>query len=182
MTETSIAHPSILLHGFFNEGPSNDVKACSGYATLAAEVHKHAPLSWRMATWASDKNDNDVCLDSADVISFNNYPGWYGSPGNIPDVEKTWGSKLDWWAASKYAATKPFTVSETGGGGVYEWVNDTATPPFWSQAYQRDLTVADATFLVGDARLSAVSLWLLTDFKVDDESCGQCVCACVGGG
>lgn len=33
---------------------------------------------------------------------------------------------------------------------------------------------ADAAYLVGDERVSGLSLWLLMDFKVDDESCGQC--------
>ena len=78
--------------------------------------------------------------------------------------------------ASSHFPSKPFTVSETGGGAVYEWVNDTApTPgPFWSQQYQRNLLTADAEYLLGDDRVTGLSLWVLHDFQVDDESCGQC--------
>jgi hypothetical protein len=79
------------------------------------------------------------------------------------------------WVSSHYP-TKPFTVSETGGGGIYEWVN--ATSPgngqFWSQKYQDSLVTADVQQLLGDARVSGLSLWLLMDFMVDDQSCGQC--------
>lgn len=65
------------------------------------------------------------------------------------------------WAVTNFPA-KPFTVSETGGGGVYEWVNSSAPfpGPFWSQAFQANLVLADATYLMGDARVSAFSLWL----------------------
>lgn len=79
------------------------------------------------------------------------------------------------WASTTFPS-KPFTVSETGGGGVYEWVNETSPGygAFWSQKYQSSLVGADVKYLLGDDRVSGLSLWLLTDFKVDDESCGQC--------
>ncbi len=175
MVTTSVAHPSVILHGFFNEGPSHDPAACAGYAALAATVHSLVGGTQRLATWASNQGPNDVCLAAADVVSFNNYPGWYNAPGDISDAATAWG-KSSAWAAANFPA-KPFTVSETGGGGVYEWRNDTLPAPgqFWSQKYQAALVTADAAFLVGNANVSGVALWLLHDFKVDDESCGQCV-------
>ena len=174
MVQTSANHPSVLLHGFFNEGPSNDKAACVGYQTLADTVHAHADATWRKVTWASDKTTGDVCLAAADVVSFNSYPGWYDHPGNISYAAPFWQSHVT-WAATNFPS-KPFTVSETGGGGVYEWVNDTspAPGPFWSQQYQRRLLEADAAYLLGDARVTGLSIWLLTDFKVGDISCGQC--------
>lgn len=134
-------------------------------------------------------------------LLFHCSPGWYGTPGDVSSAASTW-SRLSGWSAANYPG-KPFTVSETGGGGVYEWRNDTVPAPvsllarrcgrrsaslsnrrrhlpdpqgqFWSQKYQAALTVADATFLVNNNNVSAFSLWLLHDFKVDDEQCGQCV-------
>ena len=38
-----------------------------------------------MVTWASNKKELDVCLHYADVVSFNDYPGWYHEPGNVSD-------------------------------------------------------------------------------------------------
>jgi len=75
MVTTSIAHPSVILHGFFNEGPSGDVKACPGYAASAATIQALVNGS-RLVTWASNQGINDKCLASAEVVSFNNYPGW----------------------------------------------------------------------------------------------------------
>ncbi len=104
---------------------------------------------------------------------------WYGAPGDISNAASTWKANADWAAAN--FPTKPFTVSETGGGGIYEWVN--ASSPgagqFWSQKYQTSIVTADVKYLLGDARVTGLSLWLLTDFKVDFDanSCGQCTCA-----
>jgi len=74
MIHASVAHPSVILHGFFNEGPSSDPTACPGYAASSKAVHDAVPANWRLATWASDKTTSDKCLGFADVVSFNNYP------------------------------------------------------------------------------------------------------------
>jgi len=73
----------------------------------------------------------------------------------------------------------PFFVSETGGGGVFEWLNDTAPfpGPQWSQAFQKNLVSADAGFLVNSSRLSGLTLWQFSDIKANDGDtahCGQC--------
>jgi hypothetical protein len=85
-------------------------------------------------------------------FSFNNYPGWYAAPGNVGDAATTWKNNGDWVHANH--PTHPFTVSETGGGGIYEWVNASSPAPgqFWSQKYQDSLVMADATYLLGDDR------------------------------
>ena len=78
MVATSIIHPSVLLHGFFNEGPSDDVNACVGYAASAAAVRARVGTSppARLVTWANNHLSSDKCIAYEDVISFNAYPGW----------------------------------------------------------------------------------------------------------
>lgn len=79
MVVTSIAHPSVILSAFFNEGPSSDPNACAGYAASAAAIRavantgNNAPT--RFVTWANDHTTSDVCIAFEDVISFNSYPG-----------------------------------------------------------------------------------------------------------
>jgi beta-glucuronidase len=166
MVETSFSHPSVIIHGFFNEGPSNDVNACPGYATLSNTIIAAVGTpAARLATWASDKKSADKCFDSAQIVSFNDYPGWYSDKGDIADAAIAWKNHVDWVQAN--FPGKPFTVSETGGGGVYEWVNSSspAPGPYWSQNYQDALVNADASYLLNDTRVSGVSLWLLMDFK-----------------
>lgn len=72
------------------------------------------------------------------------------------------------WVATTWP-TKPFFVSETGGGAIFEWLNDTIPAPgaLWSQAYQARLLNADASFLSASARVSGLTLWQFCDIHAD---------------
>jgi hypothetical protein len=239
----SFNHPSVIMHGFFNEGPSNEASCVPAYATMA-DVVRERTQGQKLATWASDKKETDVCFDHADVIrcvdgrvggwvvgcvdrrvwvggwteaqrrvvgrlqpvgglvltplarpamcdcavlSFNDYPGWYSQKMDLNAPAATWTSHAEWVQArlrpptaaervnglrllapprcfalakrvgvvccpypetrvracgrsvfrarglceQKNYPTKPFTISETGGGGIYSWTNSTAV--YWSQ-------------------------------------------------
>eukprot|EP00965_Chrysotila_dentata_P160697 5306330-Pleurochrysis_carterae.AAC.1 len=76
MLSSSLSHPSVMVHGFFNEGPSSSLAACAAYAACAAAVRAAAPPQHRLVSWASSEKTKDVCLDSADVVAFNQYPGY----------------------------------------------------------------------------------------------------------
>ena len=123
MVMASYSHPSIILHGFFNEGPSPDAKACTGYAACAEAIRALVPPSHRMVTWASSAKEKDKCFDSADVLSFNEYPGWYTE--SYETVNQTWAN-FSKWAEERYPK-KPFLISETGGGAIYEWSNNASS-------------------------------------------------------
>jgi beta-glucuronidase len=111
-----------------------------------------------------------VLLLCRDVISFNSYPGWYDHAGNLSYVAPYWTQQIDWVAAN--FPDKPMTVSETGGGAVFEWVNASAPATFWSQSYQRDLVAADATVIANNSRVSGLTLWQFSDIKV--AQCNEC--------
>jgi beta-glucuronidase len=160
MVAHSFHHPSVIFHAFFNEGPSNNPVACVGYERSSSLIKQMVGYPQaRLVTWASNQVDNDQCFAYADVISFNNYPGWYGRPGNVSYVADYWGSKIQ-WAADNYPDT-PLTISETGGGGIFEWTNDTYPDPglFWSQKYQKNLVTADASFILNSTRVTGLTLW-----------------------
>ena len=170
MVETSFNHPSVVLHGFFNEGPSSDPLACVGYAALAATIRERADSSWRLVTWANNRLASDACIAYEDVISLNAYPGWYDHAGNLSYPAPFWTSQIAWVAAGH--ASKPLLVSETGGGAVCEWVNASAPGTVWSQSFQRDLVAADVNVLGASPRVSGLTLWQFSDIKV--AQCLQC--------
>lgn len=67
MVETSIAHPSVILHGFFNEGPSDNVDACVGYAASAEAVRSRVSVpASRLVTWANNHLGSDKCMAVSD--------------------------------------------------------------------------------------------------------------------
>ena len=153
----------------------------------------------RLVTWANNHGAGDKCIAYEDVISFNAYPGWcacrtHPAPtrpparivnrapphptftdtddheGQLPYVAPYWESQIAWVAAN--FPEKAFTVSETGGGAVFEWLNASAPSTQWSQSFQRDLVAIDATTMANSSRVSGITLWQFSDIKV--AQCPQC--------
>ena len=114
----------------------------------AATVRKLVPSSHRMVTWATSKKQNDLCLDSADVISFNEYPGWYTE--SLATVNQTWAAFANW--SHTHFPNKPFLIAETGAGAIYEWdsnvtkVRDNYTFSAGALAAGHDLTSSIETW------------------------------------
>ncbi|CAJ1343191.1 unnamed protein product [Effrenium voratum] len=170
MLEASMNHPSIMVWAWFNEGPSDQEAACPAYAACAQLAASRD--STRFLSWASNKKDKDKCLDHATAISFNSYPAWYSKPGDLhaPGVE--WNKSAAWARAQQ--PQKPFFVSETGAGGIFEWKNKTDV--FWSLKYQQEVIDADVDTALADDNVSGIVLWHFFDFKGNDDAqaCGPC--------
>merc|ERR1719461_166223 len=122
MMDQSLNHASIMTWGFFNEGPSDKSEACPGYAACAERMRTRDPT--RFQTWASNRELGDKCLEHATLIAFNSYPAWYGKFGNLSEPEKHW-KEMSASVRTAYPA-KPFVISETGAGGIYEWSHNTS--------------------------------------------------------
>ena len=188
MIDASYNHPSVLLHGFYNEGPNNQAAACPGYNASAATIRaRTGSPPTRLVTWANNHLSADKCIAIEDVISFNSYPAWYvkascttappkcispaaasanesrhltsvallctrryDHPGDLSYIQQFWQQQVS-WVRSNWP-TKPFTISETGAGGVYEWTN--ASDPRWSQGYEQEVVKRDAQFAVGNVNVS----------------------------
>lgn len=87
-----------------------------------------------------------------DIISFNQYHGWYGgNPNDFP--------KLEWEV--KY--NKPVFVSEWGGGAQYGFHADEET--VWSEEYQAHLYEKTLKGINNIPGLSGFSPWILADFR-----------------
>lgn len=175
MISASINHPCVVFHGFFNEGPSNDPQACSGYQASADVVKKRVgtTVPSRFVTWANDHLMSDVCLGFADVISFNSYPAWYNHPGDLNAIIPFWTSQVQ-QVKAKYPQ-KPFTISEAGAGGIYEWKN--SSDVFWGQQFQSKVVETTAKFAVSEPHITGLTIWQFSDIKANDgdtKHCGQC--------
>ena len=180
MVETSANHPSVLYHAFYNEGPSSDHRACDGYNSSATAIRQRVTTAGsppsRLITYASDKKTSDVCLGVTDVVSFNNYPCWYG-PEHCDDpkskISSSWNGSAQW--ANKNFPGKPFGISETGAGGVFEWTNSSDVR--WSQGYQTEVVAANAEFASKSPLVNHFTIWQFNDIKADEgdtSKCGQC--------
>lgn len=99
-------------------------------------------------TWTCD----DPLLDKIDLVSFNEYAGWYWlTPSELSQVKFELGEE------------KPVFISEVGAG---------ATPGFhseervrWSEEFQEDLYVNQIKMLSDIDALRGMTPWILVDFK-----------------
>eukprot|EP00463_Aulacantha_scolymantha_P004788 TRINITY_DN5948_c0_g1_i1.p1 TRINITY_DN5948_c0_g1~~TRINITY_DN5948_c0_g1_i1.p1 ORF type:complete len:230 (-),score=27.72 TRINITY_DN5948_c0_g1_i1:73-762(-) len=160
MLNASYNHPSIMTWGFFNEGPSSDSSACPAYAACANRLRSRDPI--RFVTWANNKELSDKCLEHATLISFNNYPAWYNSMGDLTAPAKHWNKMAN--SVRESYPGKPFVISETGGGGIYEWANN-KTDAKWTTKYQTEVISADVKVDVKKHNIYRYHIVAFLDFK-----------------
>jgi beta-glucuronidase len=169
MLDAAMNHPSIAFWGFFNEGPSSSTEACPGYQHSSDVIKKRDPT--RFITYASNVYPPfDLCYDAATVISHNGYPGWYNRHAHPAEWWNRIANDLKAGMPSN-ALGKPFVISETGAGGIYEWTDSTTndTTTLWTIPYQTEIIRQDVENALLNSNISGIALWHFFDFKVDDK-------------
>lgn len=100
----------------------------------------------------NDYTLSDPIMDHLDLISFNEYLGWYGGlPAECR--KKTYKSEME----------KPIIVSEFGGGALQGYYADSLTR--WSENYQAYLYKENLAMFNRINGLAGLTPWILTDFR-----------------
>ncbi len=152
-------HPSVIIWSVANEIPS-DKPEVAGYVTKAIAYVRQLD-STRLVTFASDKRDRDVAMGTEDIISVNEYFGWYY--GNLDEV----GPMLDTMHV-RYPY-KPILVSEYGAEGVAGIALAPGTPQAknYSYAYQNRFLASHLAQIYAPQRSAYVAggtIWVYNDF------------------
>ena len=95
---------------------------------------------------------NDPLGDLLDIISFNEYVGWYDG-----DTEKC--DRVNW----TFNAQKPVFISELGGGALYG--RHGAKNERFTEEYQEDLYIHHVEMLKRIPGLAGTTPWILKDFR-----------------
>ncbi len=125
-------HPSIIIWGMHNEIRST----CSAAYDMTKLYYNYIKENGgnRLVTYATDKPMTDICLEYCDVISVNQYYGWYS--GNRDD----WKGFLDNFDKRRVQlgfGDKPVIMSEFGGAASYGY--HTFDDVKWTEEYQAEL-------------------------------------------
>lgn len=158
----SVNHPCIIMRGFLNEGATHLESAKPLVKALADILHEVDPAA--LVTYASDKAQKDVCLEYADVISFNTYPCWYSGNDdefmNHNEFKRVMDGLAEFASQEQYI-DKPVIISEVGA----EALRGLRGGQRWSEDYQADLHEALVRRIIEDDRFSGTFIWQFCDSR-----------------
>lgn len=147
----------IIIWSIANETPVSDARMSflSGLANKVRELD-----NVRLLGAAMEKSEvapglltvNDPLENILDIISFNEYVGWYD--GNSEKCDS-----VNWTFSSK----KPVFISEFGGGALYGLHGDKHDR--FTEEYQEDLYRRHINMLKRIPSLAGTTPWILKDFR-----------------
>lgn len=147
---------AVIIWSIANETPHSDPRDrfLSSLAQYARTQDQTRLISMAMeVTSASNYVNrlNDNMNQYVDVVSFNQYVGWYRDTQDAPKM--IWEIPYD----------KPVIVSEFGGGALYGFHADRDTR--FSEEFQENLYRENLKMLDKIDGLSGLSPWILVDFR-----------------
>ena len=151
---------SVVIWSVANETPRDDPNRLAFLNRLAAEVR--AIDSSRLVSAALDRTEDkakalvtitDPFAATTDMVSVNEYIGWYGStPERIGEMT---------WDVS--AHDKPLFISEFGAGALHGLRGDSLTR--WSEDYQAWMYRETLDMLDAIPSLRGMTPWIIADFR-----------------
>ncbi|MCD0488825.1 beta-glucuronidase [Pedobacter sp. MC2016-14] len=149
---------AVVIWSIANETPHGEArdKFLSNLATYARSLDNTRLLSMAMEVNHLPNHVNvveDNMNKYVDIISFNEYMGWYDGRGTSEDCRvATW----------KIPYNKPIVVSEFGGDALQGLYGDKTER--WTEDFQEELYIRNLEMLSKIDGLSGVSPWILKDF------------------
>lgn len=148
---------AVIIWSIANETPHGEArdKFLSGLAAYARSKDNTRLISMAMEVTGSSGNVNNVednLNQYVDIISFNQYKGWYsGTPDQCEQAQ---------W---RIPYNKPIIISEFGGGALQGLHGDKGER--WTEEYQEYLYIKNLEMLDRIDGLAGTSPWILMDFR-----------------
>lgn len=150
---------NVIIWSMANETPVSDARTKFLYdLTVTARILDETRLISAALEKHSLPNDpltntiDDPFAEFADVVSFNEYVGWYdGLPEKCNRVK--WDIKIN----------KPIIISEFGGDALQGLHADKFTR--WSEEFQEDLYIQNLKMISQISALRGITPWILSDFR-----------------
>lgn len=156
-------HPSIIIWGMHNEILTETEAGRNmsrEYYALLKEIGGN-----RIVTYATNKALSDISYEYCDVVSINQYNGWYGE-----DIDSWAGfvEKLHARLDSLGYGDKPVIMSEFGGAAVY---GHRSFETFkWSEEYQARLLSHCLDLFLSDERIVGTYIWQFFDTRTSEQA------------
>ncbi len=150
---------SVIIWSMANETPASNARNIF-LTKLAEQTRKLDPTrlisaALEQTNYGGNPNTrtiNDPFADVVDIISFNQYIGWYdGTPEKCKEIS---------WIITQ---NKPVIISEFGADAKYGFHADSLTR--WSEEYQEYLYTETLKMIDKLPQLRGISPWILADFR-----------------
>lgn len=153
-------HPSIILWGMHNEIDSN-TEAGKNISKIYYEFLKKNGGE-RLVTYASDRKNDDISMEYCDVISLNQYVGWYDG------VFRDWDHYLDTMEEhfEKNGLVKPVIMGEFGAAAIYG--HHTFDDLKWTEEYQARL-ISECIERFYKRGFAGTFVWQYSDVRTSKE-------------
>ena len=147
---------NVIIWSIANETPHSDARDqfLSRLSQKARSLDATRLISMAMEVTAANHHKNrlqDNMNQYVDVISFNQYIGWYRDVNDAPKME--WEIPYD----------KPVIISEFGGGAKYGLHG--AKNQRWTEEFQENLYRENCAMLDNIDGLAGTTPWILKDFR-----------------
>ena len=147
---------NVIIWSIANETPHSAQRDqfLSRLARHARSLDSTRLISMAMEVTSASNYKNrlqDNMSEYVDVVSFNEYIGWYRDVNDAPKME--WEIPYD----------KPVIVSEMGGGAKYGYHGDKNQR--WTEEFQENLYRENLAMLDKIEGLAGLSPWILKDFR-----------------
>ncbi|GGD27395.1 glycoside hydrolase family 2 protein [Hyunsoonleella pacifica] len=148
-----------IIWSMANETPTSKERLTflTNLATTARKLDDTRLISAALEDHGKKENKNIMIVEDefakvVDVLSFNQYYGWYG--GKIDNIKNIrWNIDID----------KPVIISEFGAGALQGYYADKMTR--WSEEFQELLYEETLPTLVKISGISGITPWTLVDFR-----------------
>ena len=161
MVNQHVNHACIYTWGLLNECESDTEFGRGMYSRIIDLLHRLDGM--RPATFASCRFFTDICLELADIASFNIYPLWY-----YEENAASYTARLVRWMDDNGAEGKPIIISEFGAGGIYGY-HDPLYESKWSEERQARILDEQLTALEAMKRVTGTYIWQFADVRVAEE-------------
>lgn len=154
--------PSIIMWGCLNECDSKTPAGREEHRRVIELIRKLDPT--RPVTFASDKHQNDLCLDLVDIVSWNRYDAWYKA--GIPSIEPAIKDMLKWLHGNARSGGKgkPVIMSEFGGGAIYGHRHPHHAK--WTEEYLAEVLDESLRVYLNHPDIIGVAIWQFCDCRV----------------
>ncbi len=159
MIGRDINRASVIIWSLANETPPSDARNnfLRRLADRARSLDQSRLLSAAMEKHGDPKDPylaivEDPLADMVDIVSFNQYVGWYDGKPEKAD-------KIKW----KIPYNKPVFISEFGGGAKYGYHGDKDT--IWTEEFQANLYQHSLKMIDKIDGYIGTSPWILADFR-----------------